>query len=122
LLGHVDETVGSQRAKTRVRSFIQTLSGTLDLASACRATNLRESQFHELRHAWLRQAVDLLEPRRVGRPPRSNAAGISTAEHERLIRENDELRRQLETLQQRLEIERILAARPTAPKKTALPR
>lgn len=122
LLGHVDGLDGSERAKCRLRSFMETLCGTNSVSQACRDLELHESQFHELRREWLQSAVALLEPRRVGRPPRSTAAPLAAAEHERLTSENADLRRQLQTLQQRVEIERILAAPTAAPKKTVKPR
>jgi len=122
LLGHIDSLDGSDRAKCRLRIFVETLSGTISVSQACRDLDLQESQFHELRRQWLRSAVDLLEPRRVGRPPRSTTAPLAAAEYERLTSENAELRRQLQTLQQRVEIERILAAPTAAPKKTVKPR
>jgi transposase InsO family protein len=38
---------------------------------ACRRLGIGESRFHDLRGAWLQEALELLEPRPLGRPPRA---------------------------------------------------
>ena len=103
LAGQVDGLDGSQRAKQRLRVFLWTLGGTLEVAEACEELDLRESQFHELRHDWLQGAVQPLEPRRLGRPPRVADPRALAAEVERLADENAQLKSEATTLQVRAE-------------------
>ena len=68
---HVNTLAGSSRAKDRLRVILETLRGELTIPDACSLLGIGEAQFHHLRHTWLQEAVELLEPRRVGRPPRA---------------------------------------------------
>ena len=67
--GHVERLSGSELAKLRLTMILKTMLGELTVAEACAQLGICESRFHALRHEWLQQALELLEPRRVGRPP-----------------------------------------------------
>ena len=106
--GHVDDLDGSERAKDRLRTFLETLSGTLPIPAACARLGLGESYFHELRGEWLQAALGLLEPKPLGRPRREVEAGPLVQENARLSREAAALREQLRAVQVQAEIERVL--------------
>jgi hypothetical protein len=108
-LAHVDSLDGSDRAKERLRVFLETLHGTLTVDAACERLGLHESYFHELRHDWLQGALGLLEPRRVGRPPREEPSELAR-ENARLAAESAALREELRGAQVRQEIAQILGA------------
>ena len=116
-LAHVDHLDGSERAKERLRVFLETLQGGLSIPEACQRLKLRESYFHELRHAWLQESLGLLEPKPLGRPRGGSETPPTSAEEmARLAQEAAELREQLRATQVRAEIAQILAA-PELPAK-----
>ena len=120
---HVDHLDGSERAKERLRTFLETLGGTLAIPAACERLGLHESHFHELRREWLQAALERLEPRPMGRPRRRVELAPLVAENSRLEQEVAELREQLRATQTRGEIDLILVAAQGAPgKKTTGPR
>jgi len=119
---HVDHLDGSERAKERLRAFLETLGGTLPVPAACERLGLHESYFHSLRHEWLQAALERLEPRPMGRPRRRAELDPLVAENSLLQQEVAELREQLRATQTRSEIDLILAAARSAPgKKTDAP-
>lgn len=107
--GHVERLVGSNRAKDRLRVFLETLRGTLDVPTACQALELCESHFHYARGKWLQEALELLEPRRMGRPPQPVDVTELTRERDRLLAEVQQLREALQGSEVRQEIVQILA-------------
>jgi hypothetical protein len=106
---HVDRLYGSTRAKDRLRIFLETLRGMLTIPEACKLLELSEAQFHHLRHTWLQEALELLEPRRVGRPPREQDAAELTQQCAQLEAEVARLRAEVQGSQVREEIAKILA-------------
>lgn len=68
--GHVEHLSGSELAKLRLSMILKTMLGELTVAEARAQLGICESRFHALRHQWLQQALELLEPRRAGRPPK----------------------------------------------------
>jgi hypothetical protein len=106
--GHVDDLDGSERARDRLRTFLETLSGTLPIPTACARLGLGESYFHELRREWLQGSLTLLEPKPLGRPRRDVDAGPLGQENARLTREAAALREQVRATQVQAEIERVL--------------
>lgn len=120
-LAHVDALDGSDRAKERLRAFLETLQGTLTVDEACQRLGLHESYFHELRHRWLQSALTLLEPQRVGRPPHQEPPGLAR-ESARLEAEAEALREELRGALVRQEIAQILSAPAGGGKKTEPPR
>ena len=89
---HVDSLCGSERAKLRLQTILQTLQGQMTVAEACQMLGIGESRFYALRNQWLQESVELLEPRPLGRPPQ--VVSPEQAEVARLEAENRDLRQQ----------------------------
>ena len=118
--GHVDRLYGSTRAKDRMRIFLETLRAAMTVPEACQLLEVSEAQFHHLRHTWLQESVELLEPRRVGRPSRQVDAADLSDQCAQLQAEVAQLRAELQGAEVREEISRILADPTGNPgKKTA---
>jgi hypothetical protein len=105
---HVDQLYGSPHAKDRLRVFLETLRGTMTVVQGRELLGLSESQFHEARHRWLQEALELLEPRRRGRPPQEANPAEGAGERARLEAEVTRLRDQLQAAEVREEIARIV--------------
>jgi transposase-like protein len=116
---HVDHLCGSERAKLRLQTILQTLQGQMTVAEACGVLGIGESRFHALRNQWLQESVELLEPRPLGRPPQ--VVSPEQAEVARLEAENRDLRQQRRVAEVREELAQRLPhiLRPTGddPKK-----
>jgi len=106
---HVNHLSGSARAKDRLRVILETLRGAMTIPDACKLLEIGEAQFHHLRHTWLQEAVELLEPRQVGRPPKQQDIGDLTRRCAELRAEVDSLRAQVQGAQVREEITQILS-------------
>ena len=65
LLEHLE---GSERAKTRLKAILETLSGARSIPEACEELGIQESMFHRVRSEVLQTALGRLEPRPLGRP------------------------------------------------------
>lgn len=119
---HVKHLSGSVRAKDRLRVFLETLRGSMTVVDACKLLEIGEAQFHHLRHTWLQESLELLEPRRVGRPPKQPDVDELTRHCARLEAEAETLRAQVQGAEVREEITRILGDPTVAPgKKNARP-
>ena len=79
--GHVDRLQGSEPAKQRLTVLLETLRGELPVPEACARLGIGESRFHALRGAWLQEALELLEPRPLGRPPQAADRSAVTVAH-----------------------------------------
>ena len=103
---HVDSLCGSERAKLRLQTILKTLQGQLTVPEACQVLGICQSRFHALRNEWLQEALDLLEPRPLGRP----AQVVSPEEEEvaRLQAENRDLKQQLRVTTVREELARVM--------------
>ena len=66
LLEHLQ---GSERAKTRLKGILETLSAERSIPDVCDELGIGESMFHRVRSEVLQAALDRLEPRPLGRPP-----------------------------------------------------
>jgi len=66
LLEHLE---GSERAKTRLKGILETLSAERTIPDVCDEMGIGESMFHRVRSEVLQAALDRLEPRPLGRPP-----------------------------------------------------
>jgi hypothetical protein len=66
LVEHLD---GSERAKSRLKAILETLSGERSIPDACEELGIQESMFHRVRSEVLQTALSRLEPRPLGRPP-----------------------------------------------------
>jgi hypothetical protein len=110
--GHLENLSGSPRAKDRLLAILKTLSGEWTVPQAAAMLGICESRFHALRQQWMSEAIELLEPRPMGRPPRPHGdqACPPVAPEEVAA-----LRRELLLAQTRLEIAQLRAG--TAGKK-----
>jgi len=55
--------------KARLIAFLETMSGDRTVEEACQELGIGQSRFFEMRGRWLYEAVQLLAPKRIGRPP-----------------------------------------------------
>jgi hypothetical protein len=106
--GHVERLSGSELAKLRLTTLLQTLRGELTVPEACARLEIGESRFHALRNQWLQEALELLEPRPLGRPRQATAATENPPWLAALEADNDELREQLAAAEVRRELAEIL--------------
>ena len=67
-----------------------------------------ESRFHALRNEWLQGSLELLEPRRMGRPPQASAPAEFCRRLEAVEAENRELAEQLAVADVRRELAEAL--------------
>jgi hypothetical protein len=65
LLEHLE---GSDRAKSRLKAVLDTVSGKRSIPEVCEELGIGESMFHRVRSEVLQTALDRLEPRPLGRP------------------------------------------------------
>jgi hypothetical protein len=70
----VERLEGSERAKTRLKAILETLSGQRSIPDACAELGIQESMFHRVRSEVLQTALDRLEPRPLGRPSQAPPA------------------------------------------------
>jgi hypothetical protein len=121
--GHVQRLSGSEAAKQRLTTILQTLAGKLTVPEACARLGICAARFHTLRNAWLQESLEALEPRRLGRPPHTVEAGELLPRLQTLETENATLRQQLTAAEVRRELAEILPhvvhAPTEAPKKGA---
>jgi len=104
---HVDHLQGTQLAKRRLELILKTMRGELTIPEACRALSIGESRFHAMRNQWLQEALELLEPRRAGRPPKS--ADVPSAEEVATLEaENEALRDRVLTAEVREQLARVM--------------
>jgi hypothetical protein len=66
----VERLEGSAHAKSRLRVILETVAGRLTIPDACEELGIQETMFYRLRSEVLQTALDRLEPRPLGRPPR----------------------------------------------------
>ena len=108
--GHVDQLSGSERAKLRLTTILETLRGELKIADACQVLGVCESRFFAIRNEWMQEALELLEPRIIGRPSKS----LADPRQRELEQTVAELQQQLHEVQVRRDVDQILAAVATA--------
>ena len=106
--GHVERLSGSASAKQRLAVILETLRGELTVPEACARLGICEARFHALRSAWLQEAVESLEPRRLGRPPQAADVGELLSRLQTLETENATLRQQLTAAEVRRELAEAL--------------
>ena len=99
----VERLEGSERAKTRLKAILETLSGQRTIPDACEELGIQESMFHRVRCEVLQTALDRLEPRPLGRPPQQPSP------QDRRIAELEEENRRLQVELKAAEIRRELA-------------
>lgn len=104
--GLVDGIDGEPEAKRRLKVILETIAGSKPIARACEELGIGEAMFHKLRTEWLEEAVKLLEPKALGRPPKAKAAGVD--ELARLEEENARLERELKASELKSDLARTL--------------
>ena len=72
--GLVEHLEGSQRAKERLETILETIVGRLTVAEASQRLGICEAMFYRLRTEVLKAGLAQLEPHRVGRPPQQSIA------------------------------------------------
>lgn len=110
--GHVDHLAASPHAKRRLTAVLKTLSGEWTIPQACTELGIHEAYFHALRHEWLQGAVELLEPKPIGRPPQ---AAVPATNDKRIAL----LERELQMAETRREVAEVLASAAPLAKKGA---
>ncbi len=75
---YVDRLQGSELAKQRLKTVLDTIAGNCRVSEACERLNICEQRFHQLRQQVLEAALTELEPRSPGRPPRSSSPADET--------------------------------------------
>ena len=103
---HVDRLCGSERAKLRLQTILKTLQGEMTVPQACQLLGIGVSRFHALRNEWLLGALDLLEPRPLGRPPRADSPELEQLAQ--LQAQNRELEQQCRVAEVREELARSM--------------
>lgn len=115
----VERAEGSRRAKLRLRTILETIAGETSIGEACAALGIGEAAFHKLRARVLQEAVESLEPRTPGRPPKEDDA--ASDEIESLEAQVQELERELQASRIReqlaLTMPQILGERPEKKKR-----
>jgi hypothetical protein len=115
-LEHVRRLNGSEHAKQRMTTLLETLQSACDVGEACAQIHLSESQFHAVRHRWLQGSLQLLEPRTPGRRPKP--CSPDTERIQQLEQEVGDLQRELTLTRARCEVlEAFQASAPGAVKK-----
>jgi hypothetical protein len=96
-----------------METILKTLRGELTIPEASAELDICQSRFHAMRRQWLQESVELLEPRRVGRPPTPHVCHED--ELRQLRAEQQQLQRELEVAEVRQEISHILGGSPGTP-------
>jgi len=91
--GLVDPLRGSPHAKQRMTLILETLAGHCTVETACEELGIQQSRFFAQRAEWLQEALELLEPRPLGRPCKTEPVASPS--------EVKALRKQLHELQAR---------------------
>jgi transposase-like protein len=89
-----------------LKAILKTLRGEWTIARACQELGISESRFHALRRHWMQHSLELLEPRPVGRPAKSEETEADAAA--RLDRQLQRLQQELATSEVRREAAEIL--------------
>lgn len=105
---HVDGLAGSELAKQRLTLILKTMRGEVTIPQAAGELGVCESRFHAMRHRWLEASLQLLEPRRMGRPPTTTESSDEVTVE--LRAEVERLRKELAMSQAAREVQSILSA------------
>jgi len=105
----VEHLEGSERAKTRLKAILETLSGARSIPQVCEDLGINESMFHRVRSEVLQTALERLEPRPLGRPPSARSAGAPPPPEELRLAEMEEENLGLQLKLKAAEVRRELA-------------
>lgn len=98
-LEHVEKLEGGREAKARLRTVLETITGSLSVNDAAERLGVSPSRFSELRDQALSGALDALSPRPAGRPPTRSQEVLQVLD----------LKRELREAHYQLEVERVRA-------------
>jgi len=104
----VERLEGSERAKERLETILETISGRLTIEQACRRLGIHATRFHALRDEALEASLERLEPKAAGRPPH-----VETEEMRRCAELEDQVDRlqvELQLAETRGQIVQILSS------------
>jgi transposase-like protein len=117
---YVSKLQGSTTAKERLQLILETMVEDCRVSEACRRLGIGPVRFHVLRREAMQAAMDRLEARSVGRPPRVEPG--SAARIRELEEEVQRLQIEVRAARTREEIALVLPCRtegtPPAEKKT----
>ena len=119
LVEHLD---GSQQAKQRLETILETIVGQVTIDQACERLGIKPAMFYRLRTDVLEAGLARLEPRPMGRPPRQPTA--EEGKRAELEHRVEELESELKIAAVREEIARVmphLSERDPRLKKTTHP-
>jgi hypothetical protein len=117
--GHVEHLQGSHHARLRLKLILECMMGHLTVPAACEQLGIGEARFHAMRNQWLQEALELLEPRRTGRPPKQLTTGELLERVAQLEGEKRDLEQQLRLSEAREQVVAITATASPAPAPTA---
>jgi len=119
LVRHLD---GSEQAKIRLETILETLSGRLTVREGCRRLGIGEARFYVVRKEVLQAGLQQLEPRRLGRPAQQEIPGGAAIRQLQQRLEATDIERH--TAEVRLEIAQTMPQLLSqgASKKTPLPK
>jgi hypothetical protein len=118
--GHVEHLQGSDHARLRLKLILECMLGNLTVAAACEQLGIGEARFHAMRSQWLQEALELLEPRRTGRPPQRLASDELLERVAQLETEKRDLEQQLHLSEAREQVVAITAATSPSPSPAAM--
>jgi hypothetical protein len=110
---------GSERAKDRMETILETVAGTLTIRQACDRLGIDEARFFQLRTEALQAGLSRLEPRPLGRPPQQ-----LSPEQQRIVELEEQLRekeRQQRAMEAKLEIALVMPQLVKAAGKKTIP-
>lgn len=116
----VEHLEGSDKAKTRLRVILETMTGQVRVSEACDRLEICEQRLRQLRTELLQAALGSLEDQPAGRPRRPEEPEETAA----LRRQVEALQRELQAAQVREEIALALPhvkASPPAPAEGPVP-
>jgi hypothetical protein len=108
--GQVEHLRGSDHARLRLKLILECMLGNLTVSAACEQLGIGQARFHAMRNQWLQEALELLEPRRTGRPPQRLASDELLARVAQLETEKRDLEQQLRLSEAREQVVAITAA------------
>lgn len=105
---HVDHLRGSEHARQRMKLLLECMLGEKTIPEACGELGICESRYHAMRNQWMQEALELLEPRPTGRPPKAPRSDELQQRLSQLETENQQLREQLQAAEVSRQIAEIL--------------
>lgn len=111
----VDRLEGSDKAKTRLKVLLETMTGACRVLEACEKLGIKEARFDQIRIEGLQAALHALEDRPAGRPAR--APSPADEENRQLREQVARLSRDLELAALRIELSVELPQLTTKPEK-----